>query len=366
MRPVRLFAALTSAMLVSVVLSGCGGSDESIRAETGAPETSITTETAAHNGMIAFAQGEGGLADISVVNPDGSGRAVLVESGADELFPAWSPDGTKLAYTTDETESGSSSHGDIIVIDADGSNRLNVTDRYDGVPDPSDPGNVWGLKSDDWDPTWSPDGTQIAYMGMIGADTFESGDEQLPDIYVVNVDGSDRRNLTSTPDWIEVAPEWSPDGKQIAFMSEDINQDSLTLSVISADGSSRRSLTDLDWQPYRGTNGYLLWISGLSWSPDGTRIAFSDRATTGNDSWPVHLYVINADGTGRRDLTEAQPGSALFPAWSPDGTKIAFVTDRDDDEALYVMDADGSNPRRIAGSPTRLGFPDWQPIPGDE
>jgi Tol biopolymer transport system component len=306
---VRLLGVFTSAILVSFVLAGCGGSDESIGTETGAPETSITTETA-HNGVIAFAQGEGGLADISVVNPDGSGRAVLVASGADELFPAWSPDGTKLAYTTDETESGSSSHGDIIVVDSDGSNRLNVTDRYDGVPDPSDPGNVWGLKSDDWDPTWSPDGTQIAYMGMIGPDTFESGDEQLPDIYVVDVDGSDRRNLTSTPDWIEVAPEWSPDGKQIAFMSEDINQDRLTLSVIGADGSSRRSLTDLDWQPFRGTNGYLLWISGLSWSPDGTRsrspIAPPPAMTVGPSTCTSSMPTDPADVTSRKDSRAAR------------------------------------------------------------
>ncbi len=341
-----LVAAFASAVLLSV--GGCGGADSS------SPPTTVSrTEVRAGNGLIAFAHLEGGLGDISVVSPDGSGRAVLVKGGADELYPAWSPDGTKLAYTTDETpDQASSANGDIVVIDADGSNPVNVTDRSDG-----------DLETDNWYPSWAPDGRQIAYMRRIATDTFdfESENEELPDIYVVNVDDSDRRNITMTPDVLEVAPEWSPSGSEIAFIRGDAMGQSLHLSVIDVDGSNSRELTEVSWPPMRGTNGYLPWIEGLSWSPDGTKIAFSDADY--GDTWNVHVFVINADGTGRRDLTAGQPGSSVDPEWSPDGRQIAFVTDRDGDKALYVMDADGSNPQRITGSNSRVGEPDWQPIP---
>ena len=340
-----LVAVFAPAVLLSV--TGCGGADSS------SPPTTVSrTEVRADNGLIAFVHGDGGLGDISVVSPDGSGRAALVNGGADELYPAWSPDGTKLAYTTDETGSSVFSHGDIVIVDADGSNSVNVTDRSDAVPE-----------TDDWDPSWAPDGRQLAYMGTVAPDTFESENEELPDLYVVNIDGSDRRNITSTPDVFEVAPEWSPGGSEIAFISGDNTGQSLHLSVINVDGSNPRELTDVRWGPMRGTNGFLLWIYGLSWSPDGSQIAFSDSVSDDGDTWNVHVFVINADGTGRRDLTAGQPRSSLDPEWSPDGRQIAFVTDRDDDEALYIMDADGSNPQRITGSNSRLGFPDWQPIP---
>jgi Tol biopolymer transport system component len=322
----------------------------------------------AENGLIAFAHGEGGLADISVVSPDGSGRKVLVASDADELWPAWSPDGTKIAYTTDESGMDRESmavfsHGDIVVMNADGSAPISITERYDGVPDPHSADSWKLLKSDDWDPTWSPDGEEIAYMGVIAPDTWESSDA-LSDIYVVKSDGSARRNLTNTSDIMEVAPEWSPSGSRIAFISvnvlEFMQKGTFSLSLIDTDGSDRQEVTKLTWFPFRGTNGYLDWIYGLSWSPDGTKIAFADSAQSSD---AVHVFVMNADGSERQDITHDHPGASLNPAWSPDGRKIAFITDRDGDEALYIMEADGSKPHRVTGSNTRLGFPDWQPIP---
>lgn len=316
----------------------------------------------AENGLIAFAHGEGGLADISVVNPDGSGREVLVATEEDELWPAWSPDGAKIAYTTDESgldreSMAIYSHGDIVVMNADGSAPISITERYDGVPDPDAEDGWPRLKSDDWDPTWSPDGEEIAYMGVIAPDTSE-GSEDISDIYVVKAEGSDRRNLTNTKNVMEVAPEWSPDGTRIAFVSLSMTG-AFSVSVINIDGTDRQELTTLEWFPLRGTNGYLSWIYGLSWSPDSAKIAFADSAASGGE---VHIFVMNADGSERQDITDDHPGASLNPTWSPDGRKIAFVTDRDGDEALYVMDADGGNPYRVTGSDTRLGFPDWQPL----
>src|SRR6266511_1713409 len=99
-----------------------------------------------------------------------------------------------------------------------------------------------------------------------------------------------------------------------------------------------------------------VWFEYPAWSPDGTRIAFMGQTPEGTENYEI--YVMNADGTGRRRLTDS-PASDGFPSWSPDGTKIAFTSTRDDcsmSEAsdckttgdigpyhtLYVMNADGS------------------------
>jgi len=92
-----------------------------------------------------------------------------------------------------------------------------------------------------------------------------------------------------------------------------------------------------------------------TWSPDGTRIAFtSDR------DGPHGIHVMNADGTNQHRLTD-WPGLDTEPAWSPDGTKIAFSSERDGKAEIYVMRADGSNITRITTNNTWDGQPDWSP-----
>ena len=92
-----------------------------------------------------------------------------------------------------------------------------------------------------------------------------------------------------------------------------------------------------------------------AWSPDGTKIAFvSDR--DGN----ADIYVMNADGSGPVNITK-HAGADYAPAWSPDGTKIAFQSDRETDFAVWVMNADGSNPIRLTDPSTPAGAPSWSP-----
>jgi len=129
---------------------------------------------------------------------------------------------------------------------------------------------------------------------------------------------------------------------QIAFVSErDWNKE---IYVMDADGNNLRNLTNnpaSDEAP--------------SWSPDGQGIAFqSDR--DGNSE----IYVMDADGNNLRNLTN-NPAGDSSPAWSPDGQRIAFVSSRDGakNSAIYVMDADGNNPRNLTNHPAPDYQPDW-------
>ena len=118
--------------------------------------------------------------------------------------------------------------------------------------------------------------------------------------------------------------------------------------VMNADGSGDTQLT--------------FEVSGLnaepSWSPDGTRIAFTS-SRDGNDE----VYVMDADGSGQTRLTNS-PDTDYSPSWSPDGTRIAFTSNRDGNGEVYVMNADGTSPTRVTTTAGGDSFaPAWQSIP---
>jgi TolB protein len=195
-------------------------------------------------------------------------------------------------------------------------------------------------------PTWSPDGTKIAFTHY-GAGI---------DIFVMDADGKHQVNLTNTPDSDEDEATWSPDGTKIVFTSlTDSSHSSdgsihITVDSINPDGTGRQTLA---------ANGSL---SSPNFSPDGTRIAY--QATVGDVT--AQIYVMNADGTNTVDLTN-QPDEIFFsPWWSPDGTKILFHTARLDsalDSQIYVMQADGTNPTALTEQPGTIDrHASWQPI----
>jgi Tol biopolymer transport system component len=258
----------------------------------------------------------------------------------DESGPSWSPDGGRIVFVFDN---------DIYVKSADGSGRTNLTNS---------PENDDG-------PAWSPNSDRIAFL---------SWGEAGSDVHVINPDGTGQTNLTNLPAvYGDLA--WSPDGTKIAFAS---NRDLLLvpglgpgtpspgsgpsallgpkpeLYVMNADGTKKTRLTfdeAFDGSP--------------TWSPDGTRLAFqSDR------DGDHEIYVINVDGTGLTQLTHNDRVDAL-PAWSPDGRQIAFssnraeagfLSERDLDYDIYIMNTDGAEQINLNGIP-EINFtrPSWSP-----
>ena len=143
----------------------------------------------------------------------------------------------------------------------------------------------------DFEPAWSPDGKQITFVSYRDLEQLPKGEIHRGEIYLMNADGTNLVNLTQVPERADGVSSWSPDGKQIAFTSAELfNADLLANSdifVMDADGANRRNLTNhkaLDETP--------------DWSPDGNRIAFtSDR----DGNWEI--FVMNTDGTNLINLT---------------------------------------------------------------
>src|SRR5688500_1311482 len=171
-----------------------------------------------------------------------------------------------------------------------------------------------------------PRSLQSAVGGRI---TFLSERDGNREIYSMNADGSAQTNLShSLAD--EKAHAWSPDGTKIVFLRQNDNH----LYVMNADGTGVAQLTADDFQHLHNTN--------LSWSPDGTKIAY-----VSGDDLVHYLSVINADGTGRRRLREAN-SPFLDVVWSPDATKLAYSDGASINQSnLWVMNADGGGLTRV-------------------
>ena len=185
----------------------------------------------------------------------------------------------------------------------------------------------------DMHPTWSPDGTQIAFASVRDGDT---------DIYVMSLDHGSLRRLTDNTGIRDEDPAWSPDGTQIAF---DSDRDGVWgVYVMEADGGNVRRLSEVDDE-----------TAFPAWSPDGTQIAFASNR--GGDSEIVVMDLTSGD---IQTLTDDEAND-LFPSWSPDGTQIAFASSRTGNTDIYVMEADGSSARRLTTSEAPEVFPAWSP-----
>jgi Tol biopolymer transport system component len=266
------------------------------------------------NEKIVFYSNRDGNQEIYIMNAaDGSNQTRLTSVNANDSDPSLSPDGTKIAFESDRD-----GNSNIYIMNAaDGSNQTRLTDN---------PAN-------DSNPRWSPDGTKIAFN--TNRDSTEQENFENHEIYIMNAaDGSNQTRLTNDPAW-DSLPSWSPDGTLIAFYSErDVGGDIYIMNA--ADGSNPIRLTDNpawdsfpSWSPnatnieiafdsdrdanqeiyiMKFTGGVIqtsrltfnnVTDTGSSWSPDGTKLAFAS-SKDGNSE----IYVMNAaDGSGQIRLT---------------------------------------------------------------
>ena len=200
----------------------------------------------------------------------------------------------------------------------------------------------------DTEPAWSPNGRQITFVSYRDLEQLPKGEIHRGEIYLMNADGSNPINLTHAPERADGVSSWSPDGNQIVFTSAALfNDDILANSdifVMDADGANSRNLTNHDAQDQTP-----------DWSPDGNRIAFSSNR---DGNWEI--YVMNTDGTNLINLTN-HPARDGRPDWSPDGNRIAFTSDRDGNWEIYVMNADGANPINLTNHPAEDNHASWSP-----
>jgi Tol biopolymer transport system component len=289
--------------------------------------------------------------EIFTINPDGTGLKQLTFNTLEDYSPVFSPDGTKIVYTSrgDQTSNSQLDYEVYVMSSLDGTGKVNLTNN--------------GTDVADFDPEFSPDGQWIAYESRGTQTSNPEGDYE---VYRMNaLDGTVKKNLSNNGrDVGDFDPVYSPDGTKIAYRSS----------------GKQTSNPEGDYEVYRmnaldGTGQINLSNNGTGvsdgfpvYSPGGTRIAYySSGIQTSNPQGDGEVYRMNTlDGTGKKNLSNNGSGVNDYgPVYSPDGTKIAYYSEGNQtsnpqgDGEVYRMNAlDGLGKKNLSNNGRDVGDSD--------
>jgi Tol biopolymer transport system component len=268
---------------------------------------------------IVFSREVGSQSDLFTIRPDGSGLERLTRTNGFEFDPQWGPNGRRLV-----------AEGDIglVIYESDGRvvRRIRVRPRVE--------------------PRWSPDGRWISYLALGCFDPLGHEEPICADLRLVRSDGSRHRRLArgdvDTSHGRGTLYAWSPDAKQIVYEAVS------GLVIVDVRNARKRVLI----------GSRTLLIQNPDWSPDGRWIAFTKQLAPGRGS---DLFAVAPDGRGLHRLTHGS--DILRPVWSPDSDHIAYLVYESKfglDMGVFVANADGSGARRL-GTATYDTRPVWSP-----
>jgi dipeptidyl aminopeptidase/acylaminoacyl peptidase len=307
--------------LTVIVLAGTVGGVAMLSRAFRESGPSVGAAPDVRNGVIVYSEVRNAGQHLWVVNPDGSGaRLLTIDEGVSDSDPSISPDGRTVAFV--RTGANGSS---ICTIGIDG----------DGLEEFS-PGDVFAFA-----PSWSPDGTQIAFAGADGG------------IYVGDMDRSEPQLIVDRS-VVATHLSWSPDGTRIAFAAAPAaatgprsNYDLWITDVTDVSRSTQINIT-------RTSDSSEL---SPSWSPDGSQILFSSDAVPGSS-----LFTMSPDPEASPVALTDGTTFDQNPAWSPDGSFIVFDRTSPDGPDVFTARPDGSELSSVAHNAMD---PAWQPIPSD-
>lgn len=309
------------------------------------------------NGKLAFRRylsADHTWSVLFTANPDGTATRQITHPprGVVDIKPDWSPDGRQLVFQRmDLNGCGPGCETDEIdLVQSDGSGLKRLAHDAPGKGCAKNGRPAGGICRAL--PAWSPHGDTIAFGCQVLA---SAGNPGFGRICVMNADGSNLRQLPQTPATgaNDSAPQWSPDGRRIAFQR--ILGDTHGVFVMNADGGHPRRLTAWSLRGFQP-----------DWSPDGRRIVFTSNHD-GPPSVSANLYTIRGDGTGLRQLTDARGGKVqhLSATFSPDGNWITFSrtpgVGPDGAADIFVMRANGTQVRNVTKSAIWDSGTDWGP-----
>ena len=265
---------------------------------------------------LTFVSKRGGNPEIFVMDADGSNQRAATANRSINNFPAWSPSGDAIVYTSYRSE-----NRPMLFLSTRGSGK---------------PGRILSKLSSmpQYRAVFRPGGRELAVVMSPSEST---------EIYRVDTDGKNLRRLTQNRS-IDVSPSWSPDGRKLAFVSD--RAGSPQIYLMDADGSNVRRLT------FDGN-----YNTNPAWSPDGRWIAYQGRVGGQFDIW-----LIDPEGSVNLPLV-SHPRNDESPCWSPDSRKIAFSSTRRGSADIYLIDSGGNHLRRLTRSTGDDTSPSWGPYP---
>ncbi len=266
-------------------------------------------------GKIVFTSNRTGNDEIFIMKPDGSEQTNLTNNPLHDSSPAWSPDGRKIAFVRYD---GSSSF-DIYTMNIDGSNQVRLTNAGTS--------SYW--------PNWSPDGTKIIFT-------------RFNQIYQMNADGTNQAQLafhTGADD----DPKFSPDGTKIVYYC--YRRAKSKICTMNADGTNEMFVTN-----EKRYDAFPMF------SPDGSKIVFTRSGRDTNEFFDDDIWVMNADGSGRVNVSNLWNVHSSRGEWSPDGSMIVFHTNRDggNNYNIYSMNADGTSQKQLTTNTAHDTEPTWR------